>query len=589
MDLFWDVCYAAGLTDTPSLASIPVLPEHCQRDITQYYKVDEEIIGSGSFGYIRRVQLLHTSNITYANSSSSSSSGDSCSRGEIRDINDKIIIDEAKHKPAIINNLVESEDDHENNKTASTKNGNDRCYYACKTIPKSKLYDRELLRREVYNLNRCQKMTMMNTTSLTSNSSDSDSSISENDNYIIRLLDVIEDRKSIHIITELCEGGELYDYIVDEHKRTGRGLRGKCLSSVSSTIDDDKDDSDHDQNNNEELRCATIIFQILTAFQFLHDDANIAHRDLKASNFVFVRKPSISITSLELRIIDFGLSKYVGKQNYDDDDDQHNDEENDNDININANTDKDSNENDNNEIDKDKANTTINIDRHSNDDVKHGTKYSCDDDDNADNDDDEERLYSKHYKFMTSEVGTPYYVAPEVLTQQRYTTKCDIWSIGVLAYLTLTGTLPVMGKDELETIHKLMNPNLEVDFSNTKLWYQEDDDVDNDDNDDDNNNNNNNNNSQTTTITTTTKCNNKNKSRKKISRSAQDFCRALLQHDPKKRPTAKQALRFDWIVKHCGESNLESKSESQPFTDVMGVQHHNHLSRRRLPSLSTYT
>ena len=98
MDLFWDVCYAAGLTDTPSLASIPVLPEHCQRDITQYYKVDEEIIGSGSFGDIRRVQLLHTNNITCANSSSSSSSsGDSCSRGEIRDINDNIIIEDKRN------------------------------------------------------------------------------------------------------------------------------------------------------------------------------------------------------------------------------------------------------------------------------------------------------------------------------------------------------------------------------------------------------------------------------------------------------------------------------------------------------------
>jgi serine/threonine protein kinase len=572
MDLFWDVCYATGLTDTPSLASTPVLPEHCQRDITQYYKVDEEIIGSGSFGYIRRVQLLHTSNITCANSSSSSSSsgGDSVSRGESRDINDEIIIDEAKHKPAIINNLVESEDDHENNNTASTKNGNDRCYYACKTIPKSKLYDRELLRREVYNLNRCQKMTMMTTTSLTSNGSDS--SISDNNNYIIRLLDVIEDRESIHIITELCEGGELYDYIVDEHKHTGRGLRGKCLSSVSSTIDDDKDDSDHDHDY-EELRCATIIFQILTAFQFLHDDVNICHRDMKASNFVFVQKPSISITSLELRIIDFGLSKYVGKQNNNDDDQHHDNKiDNDNDINTDTNTDKDSNENDNDDIDNNKANTTINIDRRSNDD----------DGDNVD-DGDEERLYSRHFRYMTSEVGTPYYVAPEVLTQQRYTTKCDIWSIGVLAYLTLTGTLPVMGKDEPETVHKLMNPNLEVDFKNKKLWYQEEEDVDNDDN-----NNNNNNNNQTTTTS-----NNKNK--RGISRSAQDFCRALLQRDPKKRPTAQQALRLDWIVKHCGESNLESKSksESQPVTDVMGV-HHNHRSRhrrrrRRLPSLSAYT
>jgi hypothetical protein len=102
MDLFWDVL--AFLTGTPLLASTPVLPEHCQRDITQYYKVDEEIIGRGSFGYIRRVQLLHNTT-TDANISSSSSGSGSDSRGEIRYISDEII-DEAKHKPAIINNLM---------------------------------------------------------------------------------------------------------------------------------------------------------------------------------------------------------------------------------------------------------------------------------------------------------------------------------------------------------------------------------------------------------------------------------------------------------------------------------------------------
>jgi len=39
-------------------------------------------------------------------------------------------------------------------------------------------------------------------------------------------------------------------------------------------------------------------------------------------------------------------------------------------------------------------------------------------------------------------LGTPYYIAPEITKHQVYGTKCDIWSLGVITYLLLTGDMP---------------------------------------------------------------------------------------------------------------------------------------------------
>lgn len=41
--------------------------------------------------------------------------------------------------------------------------------------------------------------------------------------------------------------------------------------------------------------------------------------------------------------------------------------------------------------------------------------------------------------------GTPYYLAPETLTAKHYTSKCDLWSCGIVMYIMLTGRPPYAG------------------------------------------------------------------------------------------------------------------------------------------------
>ena len=89
---------------------------------------------------------------------------------------------------------------------------------------------------------------------------------------VIDLYDVYEDQDGVHLVLELCSGGELFDRIVAQERYNEAGA-------------------------------AAVVRQIAQGLKALHR-ANIVHRDLKPENCLFLNKSQDS----SLKIMDFGLS-----------------------------------------------------------------------------------------------------------------------------------------------------------------------------------------------------------------------------------------------------------------------------------------
>lgn len=52
-------------------------------------------------------------------------------------------------------------------------------------------------------------------------------------------------------------------------------------------------------------------------------------------------------------------------------------------------------------------------------------------------------------------IGTPYYLAPEVVLHEPYSEKCDIWALGVVIYELITGTVPFKGRTLLDVARRI--------------------------------------------------------------------------------------------------------------------------------------
>ena len=123
---------------------------------------------------------------------------------------------------------------------------------------------------------------------------------------------------------------------------------------------------------------------------------------------------------------------------------------------------------------------------------------------------------------MDTVVGTPYYVAPEVLSG-TYSNECDLWSLGVLLYILLSGYLPFGGDNAQEVFKKILKgqPNYEK-----KEW-------------------------------------------KKVSDEGISLVKQLLEVDPKKRLNAANALKHLWFSMNL---KIEKGSEADKLDgNVVGL------------------
>lgn len=223
---------------------------------------------------------------------------------------------------------------------------------------------------------------------------------------ILKLYAFYYNRKNVYVITEYCQGGELFDKIKD---------RGGLFSEKDAAI---------------------ILKAVFQAIAYCHS-MKLVHRDLKPENILLEGNELDNI-----KLIDFGTSTIINPK----------------------------------------------------------------------------RKFKKR-------LGTAYYMAPEVL-KKSYDEKCDIWSIGVIMHILLTGEPPFNGQNDDEIIEKVKDGSIDL---NKSLFNE-------------------------------------------ISEEAKNLLEKLLEKDPQKRLSALDALDHSWIKNQAPHATINEKVAKQVFDNLRSFQ-----------------
>jgi len=141
--------------------------------------------------------------------------------------------------------------------------------------------------------------------------------------------------------------------------------------------------------------------------------------------------------------------------------------------------------------------------------------------------------FNKNSK-LTLKVGTPYYIAPEVL-KMNYDNKCDIWSCGVIMYFLLSGAPPFNGPDDNAITEQVLIGKYSI---IGKEWVN-------------------------------------------VNNDAKDLISKMLAFNPYERISADACLEHPWIIKNIG-LNSQKYNQQQILTEFKKPRDDNFLRKNIL-------